>query len=78
MSLVMFVKKNNFYLFRSNNDMNDANMATRGGAQLSLPLHRTSFYERGTYYMVIKAYRRLPIELEQSESSMNTFKHSLH
>ena len=60
-SLVLFVKRNH-HLFPVNSQQYTADMVieTRGRNDLRIPLHRSTFYERGPYYRAIKAYRLLP------------------
>ena len=48
-------------------------MRTRGGSNLSIPCHRTTFFEKGCYYNCIKIHNSLPNNIKDIES-INKFK----
>lgn len=68
-SLVLFVKKNPT-LFNINRDhySADMNIKTRHGTCLSIPSHKSTFFEKGPYYRAVKAYYMLPSDIKQMES----------
>lgn len=77
-SLVTFIKKNHT-LFNINRDHYSADMKieTRHGSCLSIPTHKSTFFEKGPYYRAIKAYYMLPRDIEQIENIVH-FKKKLN
>ena len=77
-ALVMFVKKNRHY-FPTNGShyAEDMVMLTRHRDDLRIPLHNSSFYERGPYYRALKAFGLLPANIKQMGND-NIFKRSLN
>ena len=69
LSLTMLVKKNP-ERFRLNHEQYapDLDIITRGRNDLRVPIHASSFYENGPYYMAIRAYRLLPDTVRDIES----------
>lgn len=66
--LVMFVKKHKS-LFATNMDFyaESMNITTRARAELRIPAHNTTFFEKGPYYKAIKAFGSLPSEIRKIE-----------
>lgn len=71
LTIAVFTKKN-LNVFPKNYDFYQ-NMRTRGGSNLSIPCHRTTFFEKGCYYNCIKIYNSLPNNIKDIES-INKFK----
>ena len=65
---------NNSNLFSKNNDQH--HYSTRYSAQLSVPLHHSSKFEKSPYYSCIKVYNKLPDNLKNSRNKYN-FKKNL-
>ena len=59
--LVCYCKKN-LAKFPTNGDISSA-MRTRGASQLAVPVHTSSAFARGSYYMMIRAYNALPRDI---------------
>lgn len=59
--LVLFVRKHGS-LFPTNRDLyaENMNITTRTATELSIPGHKSTFFEKGPLYKAIKAYRSLP------------------
>lgn len=65
-SLVVFIRTHP-YFFQSNADNYslEMSMTTRGRGDLRIPLHSSTFFERGPYYRAIKAYNGLPNHIKE-------------
>lgn len=59
---VIFVK-NNVQMFEKLGDRNSYN--TRFKSILSVPIHKTSFFEESPHYSCLSIYNRLPVEFQR-------------
>lgn len=76
-SLIILVR-NNQKIFIQNRQCygDDMVMTTRGRIDLKVPLHNSTFYEKGPYYKALMAYRMLPDKIKKC-NSMGSFKRHL-
>ena len=66
-SLVIFVRKYpHFFQANSDNYTLDMSMITRGRGDLRIPMHNSTFFEKGPYYRGIKAYNMLPSHIKET------------
>lgn len=73
----MFVKKHtDLFSTNSHHYTDRMMMVTRGAADLRIPAHRSTYYERGPYFRAIKAYRSLPDHIKRIEN-INEFKRTV-
>lgn len=73
-NIAVYARKN-ISFFTRNNDIYDE-MDTRGGSNLRIPMHRTTFYEKGPHYNCIRIYNSVPQHIKQIEG-LNKFKKEL-
>lgn len=76
-ALVMFVKKHQ-ELFQINSDFysDDMTVVTRNRAELAIPAHHSTFYEKGPHYRAIKAFQVLPTEIRRT-NNLGAFKRAV-
>lgn len=67
---------NNRDMFLTNKHVNSHAMQTRGGDNLSVPLHRTTLYDKGPLLGCVKVYNALPPNIKSIET-VQRFKYSL-
>jgi hypothetical protein len=73
-SLSMFVLQNKT-LFPSNIDSHSID--TRQGQNLYLPQANLTIYQKGAYYVGIKVFNKLPIEIKNTSNNLKKFKVAL-
>ena len=69
--LICYCRKN-IARFPTNGDISRA-MRTRGASRLAVPAHASSAFERGAYYMMLRAYNALPQNIITARN-FNTFR----
>jgi hypothetical protein len=74
-SLMMFVV-NNLDKFQLNNSIHGVN--TRNKEHLQRLVTHLSVYQGGVYYMGVRLFNRLPINIFTMKHDKNLFRHALH